>query len=134
MNDLRGSCEYVCGLLRDGTREDLIRWLQWNDPNGIYSDRDAQAEGMDVLTYAQARGLVEEAMREMQAGDPASLTEPQAVVLDALYEQHDRPYRNVFGFGGGYSIGIKRIAFEKRVEDLGFTKKHLEEWRILRRV
>jgi hypothetical protein len=38
-------------------REELINWLCWNDPNGIYRDEDSIREGMDVLSYEQAYEL-----------------------------------------------------------------------------
>lgn len=30
-------------------REEIIDWLQWNDPNGIYSDKDSLQEFDNVL-------------------------------------------------------------------------------------
>ena len=38
-------------------REQLIDWLCWADPNGIYRDEDSIREGMDVLTYDEALEL-----------------------------------------------------------------------------
>lgn len=49
---------YQRTLLRDGTREQLIAWLRWNDPNGSYTDRDLQAEDQLPLTLDEARSLV----------------------------------------------------------------------------
>jgi hypothetical protein len=65
MTDPRATCEYVCDLLCNGTREDLIRWLAWNDPDGAYSDRDARAEGWDPLTLEQARQMVDQAAADL---------------------------------------------------------------------
>ena len=45
-------------LLVDGTREDLIAWLCWNDPNGTYTDRDSLAEGMRAMTLEEARSIM----------------------------------------------------------------------------
>lgn len=39
-------------------REDLIAWLRWNDPNGSYTDEDAEAEGMEPLDVESAVDLV----------------------------------------------------------------------------
>ena len=45
-------------LVNSMTREDLIGWLSWNDPNGIYSDNQSlkefgrvmsREEGMEIL-------------------------------------------------------------------------------------
>ena len=42
-------------LLREGTREQLIEWLKWNDPNGIYSDSACADEEIAPLTLETAR-------------------------------------------------------------------------------
>ena len=42
-------------LLRHGTRPDLIAWLVWNDPNGVWTDSDSESEGMLPLTLEDAR-------------------------------------------------------------------------------
>lgn len=49
---------YQRTLLRDGTREQLIGWLRWNDPNGSYADQDLQAEDRPPLTLDKARSLM----------------------------------------------------------------------------
>jgi hypothetical protein len=38
-------------------REQLIEWLCWNDPNGVYRDEDSIREGMDVLSFEEAYEL-----------------------------------------------------------------------------
>lgn len=45
-------------LVVDGTREELIAWLCWNDPNGTYTDRDSVAEGMRAITLEEARRIM----------------------------------------------------------------------------
>ena len=45
-------------LLSSGTRDDLIRWLCWNDPNGVYMDEDSLAEGKPPLALHSARQIV----------------------------------------------------------------------------
>ena len=45
-------------LLADGTLAELIDWLMWNDPNGVYSHADSIAEGMDPLTLQEARDVM----------------------------------------------------------------------------
>jgi len=42
-------------ILNNGTREQVIAWLAWNDANGIYTDEDSEAEGLEPLTLEQAR-------------------------------------------------------------------------------
>jgi hypothetical protein len=36
------------------TREELIKWLCRNDPNGEYSDEDAEGNGWPPLTWDEA--------------------------------------------------------------------------------
>jgi hypothetical protein len=38
-------------------REQLIDWLYWNDPNGVYRDEDSIREGMEILSYQEALDL-----------------------------------------------------------------------------
>ena len=40
------------------TREQLIDWLLWNDPHGVYTDSDCQNEDYPILTLESARLLV----------------------------------------------------------------------------
>ena len=37
-------------LTADSPREDVIGWLTWNDPNGLYTDDALRAEDEDPLT------------------------------------------------------------------------------------
>lgn len=41
-------------LTATSSREDVIRWLQWNDPNGAHTDSLAQAEDIDPYTADEA--------------------------------------------------------------------------------
>ena len=47
-------------LLRTGTREQLMAWLCWNDPNGIYTDEASLAEDRPPLTLAKSRQIMRE--------------------------------------------------------------------------
>lgn len=47
-------------LLRYGSRQQLIDWLRWNDPNGMYTDEDSATEGRPPLTLAAARQIMQE--------------------------------------------------------------------------
>jgi hypothetical protein len=46
------------------TREELIEWLAWNDPNGVYYDEDMLYEFGEVLTLEEAQDLFIETMEE----------------------------------------------------------------------
>lgn len=51
-------------LLKDGTREQLIDWLVWNDGNGVYTDEDSEAEGYAPLTLETARETMRRVLRD----------------------------------------------------------------------
>jgi len=38
------------GFLKQTPREEIIDWLQWNDPNGVYRDVDSMREFGNVLS------------------------------------------------------------------------------------
>lgn len=48
---------YPSTLMRPMNREELIDWLCWNDPNGVYRDMDCYRKGIDFLTYEEALEL-----------------------------------------------------------------------------
>lgn len=39
--------------LKNWSRKDLIEWLTWNDPNGIYNDEQSMDELGNVMTYEE---------------------------------------------------------------------------------
>jgi hypothetical protein len=45
-------------------RDRLIGWLMWNDRNGVFSDEDAEREGMDPITVEDAVELVMQHVEE----------------------------------------------------------------------
>jgi hypothetical protein len=55
-------------LLLNGTREAIIRWLVWNDPNGVWSDADSAAEGWVAMTLEQARASMRAAVSPEAGG------------------------------------------------------------------
>jgi hypothetical protein len=52
------SLAYQLSLLANGSRTALTEWLQWNDANGVYTDEDCQAEGLQSMSYTEARSMV----------------------------------------------------------------------------
>ena len=44
--------------LNSWTREDLISWLKWNDPNGIYNDQESLNELGAIMTYDEGVELL----------------------------------------------------------------------------
>ena len=49
---------YQQQLLQTGTRDEIIAWLIWNDPNGYYSDADSAAADRASLKLDQARDIL----------------------------------------------------------------------------
>lgn len=50
-----GQPEIQRWLLTEGSREEIIEWLVWNDGNDVYTDEDSAAEGYEPLTLESAR-------------------------------------------------------------------------------
>jgi len=48
------------------TRGQCIAWLQWNDPNGCYSDSQCEIEDIRPLTLESARELVRSQLEDAQ--------------------------------------------------------------------
>lgn len=40
------------------SRQDLISWLKWNDPNGIYSDDESLDELGNIMSFEEGVELV----------------------------------------------------------------------------
>ena len=49
-------------ILDNGSRDDIIDWLVWNDSNGVYIDSDCDAEGMPRLTLETAREVMRQSI------------------------------------------------------------------------
>jgi hypothetical protein len=49
-------------ILAAGSREEIIRWLEWNDPNGVWTDEDSAAEGWKRMTFDDARAAMSRAI------------------------------------------------------------------------
>lgn len=62
----------------NGSREEIIRWLTWNDPNGVWSDDDSAAEGWRPMDLEQARA----SMREVLGGAPRDLKVAYSTVIN----------------------------------------------------
>lgn len=62
---------YAQRLYDRGSREAILEFLQWNDPNGVYTDAVSRDEGYDPLSYDEALIELEGVINE--------LMEPQVV-------------------------------------------------------
>lgn len=56
-------------LTIDATREELLVWLQWGDPNGAYTDEATERESIEQISLEYARHLVIETVES--TCDPA---------------------------------------------------------------
>jgi hypothetical protein len=52
------SHKFQMELIEQGSREQILHWLTWNDPNGVYVDEHSSAEGKSPLTLEQARDIM----------------------------------------------------------------------------
>lgn len=46
-------------LLNALSREDIIEWLMWNDPNGIYSDEQSQKELGNIMSREEGLEIMQ---------------------------------------------------------------------------
>ncbi|WP_188049342.1 hypothetical protein [Flavobacterium sp. GP15] len=44
--------------LNSWSREDLIKWLSWNDRNGVYKDEDSLREFDNILSKKEAIKII----------------------------------------------------------------------------
>ncbi len=44
--------------LENWSRESLLDWLSWNDRNGIFTDKQSEAEGMEPMTKSEALEVI----------------------------------------------------------------------------
>jgi hypothetical protein len=44
--------------LKTWKRESLLDWLAWNDRNGIFTDKQSEAEGMQPMTKKEALEVI----------------------------------------------------------------------------
>lgn len=61
---------YQTDLILNGTREKIIEWLVWNDPNGTYTDPDSALEGLQPLTREAACGIMRRQTEDSEASRP----------------------------------------------------------------
>lgn len=58
----------LLGAIRKGGRAEAIALLTWNDPNGVWTDGDLQANGFPPMTDAQAFEALAEQVRACVEG------------------------------------------------------------------
>ena len=50
---------YIDDLIENGSREEMINWLDMHDPNGVWTDEDSEMEGMEPITFDEAREYIQ---------------------------------------------------------------------------
>ena len=58
------SQESLGQFLSHSTREEIINWLQWNDPNGIYSDKLSISEIGEILSKEEGIEIIKRQVLE----------------------------------------------------------------------
>lgn len=61
--------EKILLLVPAMTRADLIAWLCWNDPNGIYQDEQSLKELGNIITRDEGAEIM---IRQIEEGRPVS--------------------------------------------------------------
>ena len=49
--------ENMCTVITECTRAELIEFLSWNDPNGVYNDEQAEKEGFPTATIEDLQNM-----------------------------------------------------------------------------
>jgi hypothetical protein len=50
--------EHLGRFLMETPREEIIDWLQWNDPNGVYRDEDSMREFDNILSKEEGIEII----------------------------------------------------------------------------
>lgn len=56
-------------VVDDTDRVSMLRWLQWNDPNGCYTDEVCLHERCKCISWAEARTLFLDATKDLTEDD-----------------------------------------------------------------
>ena len=57
--------EYVQkSIFASNNRDMIIAWLQWNDPNGCYSDDDSDAEDLPRLSISELKAAMKKQLED----------------------------------------------------------------------
>lgn len=48
----------LTALVNKMSREDLVEWLSWNDPNGIYNDEQSLKELGNIISLEEGREIL----------------------------------------------------------------------------
>jgi len=51
-------------FLKETPREEIIDWLQWNDPNGVYRDEDSIREFDNILSKKEGIEIIKRQILE----------------------------------------------------------------------
>ena len=51
-------------FLKHTPREEIIDWLQWNDPNGVYTDNASMSEFGNIVTKEEGVGIMKRQVLE----------------------------------------------------------------------
>lgn len=80
----------------DYDRESMLRWLQWNDQNGCYTDEVALHERRPTLTYDEARELYEAAVGDLAEEDFEP--RPRARTTEELAQEAQQKVANALNY------------------------------------
>lgn len=56
--------EQLGRFLIETPREEIIGWLQWNDPNGVYRDEDSMREFGNILSKEEGVEIIKRQILE----------------------------------------------------------------------
>ncbi len=92
--------EFQKRILTEGSRDELIAWLMWNDPNGTYTDKDCEAEGISITTLELAREVMRmqiDPIRVIRDMSDEAVNQANVKGIDTLVKT--QKYRHIVAWG-----------------------------------
>lgn len=98
-------------IISNGTREDVIYWLAWNDANGCFTDQDCIDEGLPKLNLVTA---IETMVDTLTACDPC---------LDYLTAEYQRLMPN-------YGCALETLADRENLSraQIDYLERFTRRW------
>ena len=72
--------------LKNWSRQSLIDWLKWNDPNGVYDDKQSLNEIGSILSHEEAVEIISDFAKRLIESQKPCPPEYTQVLIDNLEE------------------------------------------------
>ena len=107
-------------LIRNGTRDQIIQWLSWFDPNGTFSPDRFQGAEADRLTLDQARDIMKQTVDSIGSVIPCSADKvadtKNILAIDTLVRTEK--YRHVVAWGKWLGFTPESVQMQVREAEM----------------